>query len=115
MTTTTHSGPVQLANGRCLRASAVLALVLAAATGCDEIEAGFARRVEAARADSVATDSMARARQDSINRAQPGYVVDSILPIEEELRRFRVGLGAAPSHLVGGASSRETLIRRFAD
>src|SRR3954471_18553957 len=47
----------------------------------------------AMRADSLQRDSIARARQDSVNRAQPGYVVDSILPTEEAVRRFKQSLG----------------------
>lgn len=60
-------------------------------------------------ADSAQADSIARARQDSVNRAQPGYVVDSILPVEEELRRFREGLPAVTT-LEGGVSSRNELV-----
>lgn len=63
--------------------------------------------------DSAQADSVARVRQDSINRAQPGYVVDSILPIEEELRRFRAGLGDPPRGLSNGASSRDALVASF--
>lgn len=74
--------------------------------------------------DSVRADSVARARQDSINRTLPGYVVDSILPAEEELRRFRLALreqtasggnGASDSltALTGGSDSREALVKRF--
>lgn len=85
----------------------ILALALVTApAACD-------RPAEAA--DPVRADSTARARQDSINRAQPGYVVDSILPIEEALRRFRAGLGPAPAGLVGGAASRHELVRRLTD
>lgn len=65
-----------------------------------------------------------RARQDSINRTRPGYVVDSILPVEEELRRFRValrergapngsGTKASVTALTSGSNSREALVRRF--
>jgi hypothetical protein len=65
-------------------------------------------------ADSARADSMSRARQDSINRASPGYVVDSILPVEEEMRRFRVAVGGQPAIALGGGSlSREALVRRF--
>jgi hypothetical protein len=65
-------------------------------------------------ADSVRADALARARQDSINRAQPWYVIDSILPVEEELRRFRAALpGDSAIALVGGSDSREALVRRF--
>lgn len=69
--------------------------------------------------DSVArerADSVARARQDSINRGQPGYVVDSILPIAEEMRRFRAAVGGDPATaLRGGSNSRDDLVARFAE
>ena len=42
----------------------------------------------------------------------PGTFVDSILPPEEEERRFREGL-ADPGVLAGGAESREALVRAF--
>lgn len=62
----------------------------------------------------AATDSaLALARQDSIGRATPGYVVDSVLPMEEELRRFRAGLPRV-ARLDGGSSSRDALVARFA-
>lgn len=65
-------------------------------------------------ADSTRADSIARARQDSINRASPGYVIDSILPVEEELRRFRQAIGGSPvTGLEHGSPSREALVRRF--
>jgi hypothetical protein len=65
-------------------------------------------------ADSVRADSMSRARQDSINRTSPGYVVDSILPVEEEVRRFSAAIGGQPvAALAGGSDSREDLVRRF--
>lgn len=63
--------------------------------------------------DAVRADSLARARQDSVNRAQPGYIVDSIFPIEEEIRRFNADL-ARPDSLTGGASNRGELVRLFA-
>jgi hypothetical protein len=64
--------------------------------------------------DSARADERRRARQDSINRTLPGYVVDSIFPVDEELRRFRKALGG-DSALVfsGGSPSREALVRRF--
>src|SRR5689334_15036290 len=63
---------------------------------------------------SARADEARRARQDSINRTLPGYVVDSIFPVDEELRRFRKALGG-DSALVfaGGSPSREVLVRRF--
>ena len=39
--------------------------------------------------DSIRVDLAANTRQDSIDRAAPGYVIDSLLPPEEEARRFR--------------------------
>jgi hypothetical protein len=60
--------------------------------------------------DSATADSIARAVADSLNRAQPDYVVDSILPIEEELRRFRTGIDTV-LEFTGGAASRESLAR----
>lgn len=68
----------------------------------------------AAAADPARTEAVARARQDSINRAQPGYVVDSILPVEEQLRRFRAGLPDTLRMFEGGASSRDALVWAFA-
>lgn len=67
----------------------------------------------AALMDSALADSIARARQDSVNRAQPGYIVDSILPIEEHLRRFRADIPDTIRALVGGARSRDQLVRSF--
>ncbi|MFA6166270.1 MAG: hypothetical protein WC700_06640 [Gemmatimonadaceae bacterium] len=69
-------------------------------------------------ADSAAVqraDSIARARQDSVNRASPGYIVDSILPVEEEIRRFRAAVGGpALTGLEHASASREALVQRLA-
>lgn len=43
-----------------------------------------------------------------------GYVVDSVLPPAEELRRFRADLPGAPASLEGGFGSRDALGRAFA-
>jgi hypothetical protein len=73
-----------------------------------------AERAARVAADSVRADSVARARQDSINRAQPGYVVDSIFPIPEALRRFRTAIGGeTATALTGGSSTREALVERL--
>ena len=57
------------------------------------------------------------ARAQSPGRSSPyalhGRVVDSLRSNDEELRRFRAGIPVAPKRLVGGASSRSALIRRF--
>ena len=84
--------------------------------GADTLAArvGTVRSDSVARADSVRSDSAARARQDSINRATPGYVVDSLLPPEEEARRFRSAFpGGSATAFTGGAPSRDALVRRF--
>lgn len=90
-------------------------LVLGALAACRGAES---RPVHSARSgtarDSARADSASRARQDSINRAQPGYVVDSILPPEEDLRRFRAAFREdSATRFVGGEPSREALVRRF--
>jgi hypothetical protein len=65
-------------------------------------------------ADSVRAESLTRARQDSVNRAQPAYVVDSALAPGEELRRFRDAIGGVPATaFTGGSDSREALARRL--
>lgn len=88
-------------------------LALLTGAGCDRVDARVSE-AEPAVHDAARADSIARAKQDSINRAQPGYIVDSILPIEEALRRFRAALpGPAPTALSGGAESRDALVRSF--
>jgi hypothetical protein len=64
--------------------------------------------------DSLRADSVARARQDSIVRTQPGYVVDSAIPVQEALRRFRADIRDSATALAGGAPSREALVAAFA-
>lgn len=92
-------------------ATAVLAFCAAALVGgCDR---GSAAAIRTA-ADSIRADSGARARQDSINRTLPGYVIDSIFPVEEELQRFRAAIGGPPVTGFGGASpSRDALVRKL--
>ena len=96
----------KLVTGRCNRQATAAVILLAAVVACARYEAS-------AHTDSARADSIARVRQDSINRAQPGYVVDSIFPIEEEIRRFNDGLTPTTT-LKGGASSPEALVRLFA-
>jgi hypothetical protein len=67
----------------------------------------------AAAADSSRADAAHRVRQDSIDRAQPGYIIDSILPIEEQLRRFRADLPDTLRHFTEGESSTTALVRAF--
>jgi hypothetical protein len=63
---------------------------------------------EAASAGHAPADD---ATNDSVTQPLSG-VVDSIFPIEEEIRRFRVGLPEVNA-LAGGASSRDQLVDRF--
>src|SRR5262245_66450399 len=68
-------------------------------------------RADSIRTDSIRRDSIARARQDSINRAQPGYVIDSTLPVQEELRRFPEAVGGKPvTALCDSRHSRDELV-----
>ena len=62
---------------------------------------------------SVTRSERERARQDSIVRARPGYIVDSIRPIEEEIRRFQATLGERPSGFTNGAVTRSELVMKF--
>jgi hypothetical protein len=89
------------------RLLAVAALVAAAACG----QRGDAAPVVLTHADSARLE----AQRDSIVRARPGYVIDSVLPVEEELRRFRLDVPRAPKAFEGGARSREALLRLFVD
>ena len=94
-----------------MRYTFILAALLLA--GCTTRELPGADTV-ALRVDSLRADSIARARQDSVTRATPGYVIDSLLPPEEELRRFRAEFpGDSVTRFTGGAPSRDALARRF--
>lgn len=91
-----------------IRTAFALILTLVAGVACER------RAPETVDArESAVADSLARARQDSINRATPGYVVDSILPVEEEIRRFTADLPSRPTRLANGAESRDALVRRW--
>jgi hypothetical protein len=94
-----------------MRCTLVIAAVLV--LGCTTGDSPRADSLQVRR-DSIRVDSVARARQDSINRASPGYVIDSLLPPEEEARRFRAAApGDSATALVGGEASRDALVRRF--
>src|SRR5215471_18682286 len=89
-------------------------LAAVAALACDGRTA--IRNAEASSPDSVALARQAEAelaRQDSIVRARPGYIIDSILPVEEEIRRFQATIAVAPSGFANGAPSRKALVARF--
>jgi hypothetical protein len=93
---------------RCITAVALVGAIAACDTG--RAADGVAKTT----VDSLGADSIARARQDSFNRAQPGYVVDSVLPVEEELRRFRAAIGGpTATALEHGSNTRDALVRRM--
>ncbi len=59
--------------------------------------------------ETTASDSPGTTVSDTVRT-----IVDSILPIEEELRRFREAIpGEPPRALAGGAPSRDALVERF--
>lgn len=59
---------------------------------------------------------VARAAGNEDLKARRGYVVDSMLPMDEMLGRFRSDLGAPTVHLgTGAADSREALVRGFVE
>jgi hypothetical protein len=47
------------------------------------------------------------------DRRTDGPTVDSILPLEEEIRRFRSTVPETPTRLSGGAKRRDDLVRRW--
>lgn len=96
---------------RWLRAGVVPAFGLAT-LACERGGVPIAR-ASTSEAIGADTAAVARARQDSILRATPGYIVDSILPIEEQVGRFQAALGPAPKSFAHGAPSRDALVRAF--
>lgn len=82
---------------------------VAAVAAC---HAGEARQ-DTASATPLA-ESAVKPVEDTSYKLAPGYTVDSVHPVEEELRRFREGLGPAPTRLLDGAPSMDSLIHRFA-
>lgn len=89
---------------------------LAALAACEGGSAIPSARAAQAPNDSVVAAARAeaeRAHEDSIVRSRPGYVIDSILPVEEEIRRFQAKVGEKPTGFVNAASSRGALVTRF--
>jgi hypothetical protein len=92
-----------------------LVLIAAVATlACDG--RGGIRIAQASAPDSATLARRAdaeRARQDSIVRARPGYIIDSILPVEEEIRRFQATIPTRPTRLSNAARTRSELVKQF--
>jgi hypothetical protein len=63
--------------------------------------------------DRGTTGTAAQGTADSSTGALPAQVVDSVLPIEEELRRFRADIPGAPTEFTGGTTSRRALVESF--
>jgi hypothetical protein len=82
-----------------------------ASSGCGRREP--VRSADASTADSLARAAATRAHRDSIVRSRPGYIVDSILPTDEDIRRFQATLLERPTQLDGGAPSRTALVSQF--
>lgn len=61
----------------------------------------------------AAPGSGAPAAGAGVSAPAPAPVVDSILPLEEEIRRFRLNAPGTPTGLEGGESSRDGLVRRW--
>jgi hypothetical protein len=62
--------------------------------------------------NGTAADAAPAASTDT-PAAVPAGVVDSLLPIEEEIRRFRVATPDSIGRLEGGARSREALVKAY--
>jgi len=96
------------------RHSLIWLIAAVASLGCDRREA--VRVAQASTVDSTAERKRLeaeRAHQDSVVRSRPGYIVDSILPVEEEIRRFQATIANRPVALSSDATSRSDLVERF--
>jgi len=91
-----------------------LLLAAVATLACDG--RGAIRNAEASAPDSATPARRAeaeRARQDSIVRARRGYIIDSVLPVEEEIRRFQATIPGRPNAFANAARSRRELVKQF--
>lgn len=92
----------------------LIVLTAVALVGCDRRD--VVRSAQAVTVDSVphaARLEAERARQDSIVRSRPGYIIDSILPVEAEIRRFQATIPSRPTAFANGATSRSALVSSF--
>jgi hypothetical protein len=71
--------------------------------------------VVACAGDRAPRQDTTRASRAATPRPGAPARVDSILPIEEELRRFRADLADTARALRGGEASRDALVRRFVE
>jgi hypothetical protein len=68
----------------------------------------------AAACSGGAPEASPRRSAADTTRVEPAVHVDSALPLDEALRRFRAGMPDIPTALRGGAESRDALVTRFA-
>jgi hypothetical protein len=71
----------------------------------------FAAAIVAAGCDAAAKP--AQGNTGAVAEKPPAPVVDSILPVEEQIRRFQATVDQQPKMLEGGATSRDELVGRF--
>jgi len=94
------------------RSGVLIAAVAALACGGrDAIRSAQASATDSA--DVARRAEAERHRQDSIVRGRPGYVIDSLLPVEEEVRRFQATIPVRPTGFSNAARSRPELVTRF--
>jgi len=95
-----------------VRSHGLVVLLAVSVSACD---ANGPRAAAASPGSLVAAEQSDRdrARQDSILRSSPGYVIDSILPIGEEIRRFQADLGERPPGFSYGSPSQAGLVEAF--
>lgn len=96
---------------RQMRMRLAITLLAALASACTSPRQGGRTDETSGALAHIAAAEPSRARQDSINRARPGYVVDSILPLDEDLLRFTADLPSQPTQLDNGFASRDALVR----
>jgi len=86
---------------------------MTALVGCESATLRFEDR--ASEDTSILRDVADRdpARRDSVIRSRPGYVVDSLRPIEDEIRRFQQDAGEPASGFSFGATSSDALVTAF--
>lgn len=82
-------------------------MTLCATTACSRSDAGPRHDTAAV---TVVPYAYERVPLDTAHA--PGTIIDSVFPMPEMLRRFRVGLPAT-SRLAGGAESKRALVERF--
>jgi hypothetical protein len=89
------------------------ALGMTTLVACEGATVRFSGRASDASAIAADVADRERARQDSIVRSSPGYVIDSLRPIEDEIRLFQQQLGEPSDGFSFGATSHAALVTSF--